>query len=101
MEINDDSSEIFYMSENGTLFTNITRAKNIRPVITLKKTALGDIDESIDTNIDKRDIVEKDNSMIKVNVSNTYLSKSLIIIIIGFIFACVSLVIYYIIKKKC
>lgn len=73
---------------------------SVRPVITLKKTALGDVDESNDTNIDKKDTAEKDNSADKVDVPNTYLSKSLIIIIIGFIIACSSLVIYYIIKKK-
>jgi len=73
---------------------------SVRPVITLKKTALGDAEEIIDNKVDKKDITEKDNSVTKVDVSNTYLKKSLIIIIFGFIIACVSLVIYYIIKKK-
>ena len=95
----------------------------IRPVITLSKTVLGDEDESIvdDTHNDDKDDktipntsnnVSKNNdnknntstnkkqSTVKVSVANTYMKVSLIIIILGFILACASVAIYYIIKKK-
>ena len=75
---------------------NINVSKNIRSVLILKKTALGDVDEIIN-NKDKNDA---EKSISKVDVPNTYLRKSIIIIIFGFIFACSSIVIYYIIKRK-
>ena len=100
MGVNSDSSQVFYISTSGTLLSALTGRLNIRPVIILKKAALGDIDEIIDNKVDNSDIAEKDSIATKVDVPNTHLSKSLIIIIIGTLFACVSIVIYYIIKKK-
>ena len=76
----------------------------VRPVITLSKVTLGDQDESaIDkennaTNVDKTD--NKKESNIKVKVANTYIRKTLIIMMLGFVSAIVAIFIYYIIKNK-
>lgn len=86
----------------------------VRPVITLSKTALGDIDENNeDTN---QDIVPEDkdiNSIIpsnnediknelktSVKVDNTYMKTSIIIILLGFISAVISVLIYYKFSNK-
>ena len=93
----------------------------VRPVITLSKIALGDIGESIideennDSSINNNNNISnktKDNNgnasnkakdlltSTKVKVLNTYLSQSLLIILLGFIISCVSLTFYYIIRKR-
>ena len=89
----------------------------VRPVITLSKTALGDKDESvIEEEVNDKENDAEDNksnntntgdntkpknvSSTKVKVENTYMSQSLIIIILGFIISCTSLTLYYIIKNK-
>ena len=77
-----------------------------RPVITLKKTALVDVDESIKDNntddilLDGKNDADKKESITKVKVENTYKGQTLIIIIIGFISICSGVVIYYLIKNK-
>ncbi len=84
-----------------SVYDNVGRI--VRPVIVLKKTALGDKDESIDDNIEN---IKQENDSInekiskQVNVPNTYLNSSLIIIIIGFVIAGVGIVIYYKLKKR-
>lgn len=86
----------------------------VRPVITVKKTALGDEEENIvDGNIEKEEdkssiIDTKDNiddtktneSKATVKVANTYMSSSIIIIILGFITASVSVLIIYKFSNK-
>lgn len=96
----------------------------VRPVVTLKKTALGDVDESIKDDSDSQDIVDSDGAdsdtledkvlakeepkssmennevSVKVKVENTYMSQTLIVMIIGFISICSGVVIYYLIKNK-
>lgn len=69
----------------------------IRPVITLSKTALGDTDESIiDDKTIEKDISNKPNeSKTTVKVDNTYMSSSILLIILGFITASVSVIIIY------
>ena len=92
---------IYYFYGNGV----------VRPVITVKKTALGDEDESIvddkdsETADNKTD--EKDNADNKTNetkttvkVTNTYMSSSIIIIILGFMIASVSVLIIYKLSNK-
>lgn len=99
----DSLSKVWYVNEEGILGDIDVDSKNlqVRPVIILTKTALGDTDEDINNkNTEKNDAIENEFDTSNVDVPNTYLRKSLLIIIIGFIFACVSLVIYYIIKRK-
>jgi len=106
----DEANYVWYVDGSGS-FTSRRITDNyitVRPVITLSKTALGDIDESTideeknspiinNNNVNK---TKDNNTSTKVNVPNTYLSQSLIIMILGLITSCTSLVIYYIIKKK-
>lgn len=76
----------------------------VRPVITLSKTVLGDKDESVIEEDVKQIILDKKEDIkqtsTKVKVENTYMSQSIIIIILGFIIGCISLTLYYIIRKK-
>ncbi len=87
----------------------------VRPVITLKKTILGDEEKSIeednedegviDNNPDEvlpdnKNSVDKKETTTKVKVENTYMSQTLIVMIIGFISICSGVVIYYLIKNK-
>ena len=93
----------------------------VRPVIVLYKTALGDKDESVIDDNNKESVIDtidkiseddkntyinnvnnsnKNMTSTNVKVDNTYLSQSLIIIILGFIISCASLTLYYIIRKK-
>ena len=102
------------------LYTNYNSV--IRPVVKLKKTTLGDEDEGIidendnediannnesntsDYNVsDKKEVInniENNKVSTTVKVENTYMKKSLIIIVIGFIISCISIIIYYMIKNK-
>lgn len=78
----------------------------VRPVITLLKSTLGDVNESDIVDISSDDNIKQENDSInekiskQVNVPNTYLNSSLIIIIIGFVIAGVGIVIYYKLKKR-
>lgn len=100
----DLTGKVWLIEKNGSLGQIDTDGRTfaIRPVIVLFKTVLGDKDESVieeDVN-DKENNVE-DNKINNTNiVDNTYLSQSLIIIILGFIIGCASLTLYYIIIKK-
>lgn len=101
---NDLNSSVWCFYENGIVAQCgvLINYYVVRPVIVLFKTVLGDKDESVieeDVN-DKENNVE-DNKINNTNiVDNTYLSQSLIIIILGFIIGCASLTLYYIIIKK-
>ena len=117
---NDSTSLVWEVSRNGGVNKrNMSVISNpggpvVRPVITLSKTSLGDIDESDTDNQSDIDGKSKDDdkqiipdkkedikqTSTKVKVENTYLSQSLIIIILGFIIGCTSLTLYYIIKNK-
>ena len=86
----------------------------VRPVVTFSKSALGDIDNSDENN--NQDIVpdDKDNDNItpsnnedtknelktSVKVDNTYMSKSIVIIILGFISAGLGIFAYYKFSNK-
>lgn len=103
MYIKKDLPYVFDIAINGMLGHGITYNQNvIRPVIVLKRSVLGEeeITDIKDDNAGVSSVTKGDIATDKVKVPNTYLKKSLIIIIFGFIFACSSIVIYYIIKKK-
>jgi len=120
---NDSDSYVWCFYKNGMVAQCgvLTNYYVVRPVIVLSKTALGDKNESliddkdvadnsnenIDIDIQKEDnslTVIKDNnkqeSIIKVNVANTYLKQSIIVIIMGFIIAGINVFIYYKVSNK-
>jgi len=92
----------------GVYGSPVSNNSTVRPVITLSKTALGDIDESNkeekitnnESNNNINNIEDNNKTSINVKVENTYLSQSLIIMILGFIISCISVIFYYIIRKK-
>ena len=88
MSQTNDSSKVWYISNNGTLFNGITDDNNsIRPVIVLKRSAIYN---------DSNDEIKEDESTSNyVKVANTYSKKALIIIIIGFIMVLVGLFTFY------
>ena len=67
----------------------------------LKKSVLGDIDDSKQEEVipNKQDN-NKQESIINVNVVNTYLKQSIIVIIMGFIIAGIGVFIYYKVSNK-
>ena len=110
-EYSDNIADVFGILSSGALFGHASVYDNeytVRPVITLSKTALGDIDESI---IDEENNETKANdnattntkdinTITKVNVPNTYLTSSIIIIMSGLILAVCGIVLYYIKTKN-
>ncbi len=104
-QYNDSSSGVWGVIYNGGLYYNEVGSDGVvRPVITLKKTTLGDEDESIKEDVevlpDSKNNVDKKETTTKVKVENTYMSQTLIVMIIGFISICSGVVIYYLIKNK-
>ncbi len=110
--LNDLQTHVWDVNNSGILGPKSVELAGgtVRPVITLKKTALGDIDESIVDDIEKEDtkIDAKDNiddnksneSKTIVKVANTYMSSSIIIIILGFIIASISVFVLYRFRNK-
>lgn len=112
--LNSDDRVLIIHDNNGGYIGpgNVGNPNNsVRPVITFSKTALGDIDESIvDDNIEKEDsrLDTKDNivdnksneNKTTVKVANTYMSNSIIIIILGFIIASESVLVIYKLSNK-
>ena len=115
----DSPSSLWVVSNNGTLYDNGYRqgVRNVecvvRPVLELKKSELGDIDNSEDTNQDTvpddkdiNNIIPSNNEDTKnelktsVKVDNTYMKTSIIIILLGFISAVISVLIYYKFSNK-
>ena len=106
-QYNDSSSHVWYVSNNGDLSSHYVISNYVygsggvvRPVIVLKKTILGDADESIATDNDntdskKENIIDKEENSLVVKVDNTYMNSSIMLIISGFIFACISVLIIY------
>ena len=123
---NDSASYVWGVHRDGDLsYYNVRSNFGVRPVITISKVALGDIDENItDSNSESDEFKEteeeiKDNndkkgtkttendsnnkpneSNIIVKVANTYMSSSITIIIVGFITASVSILIIYKLSNK-
>ena len=106
----DSSFDVWYVNDNGVLSKNYVGSsynndRTIRPVISLYKTALGDTDESsIDS---KQESDNKSDSRISTNetktnvkVANTHMSNSVLIIILGFITASISVLIIYKLSNK-
>lgn len=126
----DSGYSMYIIDQDGDFFYGervYVWSITVRPVVELYKTALGDIDESIDDsnseiddekeneeeindNKDKKEIktTEKNNIVdnktneIKttVKVDNTFMSSSIIIIIAGLIIASVSVLIIYKVSNK-
>ena len=116
---NDSESKVYGVDSYGTLnehsvsegdnsgYSTMVRGA-IRPVITLKKTALGDVDESIIDSVpdNKENEINNNNnnktneSKTTVKVDNTYMSSSILLIILGFIIASVSVLIIYKLSNK-
>ena len=91
----DSSSRVWYVINDGRLVNYAVNINSnmVRPVVLLKKSVLGDIDDSKQDN-------NKQESIIKVNVANTYLKRTIIVIIMGFIIAGISVFIYYKVSNK-
>ena len=105
----DSSSSVWNVNGSGvidSIHINHSHSCVVRPVITLPKIALGDEDKSITDDKDIKKQSEnkssdnKKETITKVKVANTYMSQTLIIMIIGFISICSGVVIYYLIKNK-
>ena len=74
----------------------------VRPVIILSKTVLGDVDENI-IDVNNFDIDKGNKNVINsttVKVDNTYMSMSIILIILGLIIASISIFVLYKISNK-
>lgn len=103
----DSSTAVWIVNRLGSLSSNsLYNNSIIRPVVTILKSSLGDINEvdesfqnKYDDNVSDGESIDNTNS-IKVKVENTYLSQSVIIIILGFIVSSTSILIYYVIKKR-
>ena len=111
----NSKTNVWRVTNYGTLYNYFvgkvptgSDANAVRPVITISKTALGDKNESKkeekinnnESNNNINNIEDNNKTSINVKVDNTYLSQSLLIILIGFIIVCVSLTLYYIIRKR-
>lgn len=117
---NDSQTKVWYVTNREIAGRNIEfitspGGPTVRPVIVLSKTTLGDEDENVkydskEKNGDEKSTSNKANNVniinannitsTKVNVPNTYLKQSIIVILLGLIASCASIVIYYIIKKR-
>ena len=109
------SSHLWNVSSTGEIReigNTIGYSGVVRPVITLKKTVLGDKDESVivdkdnetvDNKTDTKDNIDdnkSNESKTIVKVANTYMSSSIVIIILGFIIASISILIIYKLSNK-
>ena len=117
---NDLASAVWVVGSDGSLSYNSDNDsyRVVRPVITLSKTVLGDVDESIvednetvddknvkgpnETKVDTKENVEDKTNESKstVKVDNTYMSSSILLIILGFITASISVSIIYKLSNK-
>ena len=115
-QYNDSSSRVWSVNYDGGLSSDSVYTYNgvVRPVIVLSKSALGDIDDSEEDN--NQDIVPDDKGInnitpsnnedtknelkTSVKVDNTYMSKSIVIIILGFISAELGIFAYYKFSNK-
>ena len=111
----DSSINIWYVNSDGSIDDNggvdyhdFSYSGTVRPVITLKKTALGDIEENINDNdnqkeektedsVNDKDSINEDVSVI-VSVPNTLQKISIVLIMIGITFLSISIVI--LVKKR-
>ena len=105
---NSSLSDVWAITSNGNVGSqSVNDSISVRPVVVISKSVLGNESESIvddkDTNKEENAAESKETNNIvtkKVNVPNTYLSSLLIFIIFGFIFAGISIVIYYKVSNK-
>ena len=114
---NDSTNSLWVVRNNGTLHDNgykggvLDTECVVRPVVIFSKITLGDEDEStLGDDSDKQIMPEIDKeinnnnktneSKTTVKVANTYMSKSITIIILGFIIASISVFIIYKLSNK-
>ena len=104
---NDSNNEHWCITNSGSLtHAGITGGCSaVRPVIVLNKNAIVDKYESIkDNNTDNKetiiDTTNKNETKSTVKVDNTYMSWTVIIIIIGFISTSISIFTLYILSNK-
>lgn len=99
-QLMDSDSRVYSVANSDSIRVNYVDfgVGVVRPVITILKSSLGDKDENAMPNEISTDSKNEDTTNVKV--ANTYLKTSIIVIALGFIVACISIVIYYIIKKK-
>ena len=88
---NDSTNQLWTVNSSGVRVSYISDYNYIRPVITLKRSAI-DNDSNDDTKDDK-------STSDDVKVPNTLEQKSLIIIIIGFIMVLVGVITFYSVSK--
>ena len=121
----DDNKKVWSVYEEGIIGGNYVYGRDfyiplyyvVRPVITILKTALGDEEEGVlDDDSDKQVMPETDKeinndnksdsnnktneSKTTVKVDNTYMSSSILLIILGFIIASISVLIIYKLSNK-
>ena len=119
---NDSTNSLWVVRNNGALHDNgykggvLDTECVVRPVVMFSKIALGDEDESIvddntdkgdnkpnETKIDTKDSIDDNKtneSKTTVKVDNTYMGSSIILIILGFITASISILIIYKLSNK-
>lgn len=110
--VNDSTLYVFVVGSRGVILTREVYGREfytkdyylVRPVITISKSALGDIDDS-ESDDDKEIIPDKQedkNSETKINVkvANTYMKTSIIIILLGFIIIEISIFVVYKVSNK-
>ena len=109
----DSDSYVWYVDTVGN-FSNIGTSNGglvVRPVIIISKSALGDEEERIiddkdnETVDDKTDVKDTNDSKTNdnkttVKVDNTYMSSSILLIILGFITASISVFVLYKFRNK-
>ena len=98
--------KIWNVRENGSIsMSNSYNYENtVRPVVVIKKNSLEKTDDNIIDYIDEnnKSIEENDRKekSATVKVDNTYMNMSIIIIMLGFIIASISVFIFYKIRNK-
>ena len=106
-QYNDSKYDVWDIGSNGGLGSScvICNSTNhvVRPVITVSKTILEHADESTidkETNDNKSSVNNTNETKTTVKVDNTYMSSSILLIILGFIIASISVLIIYKFSNK-
>ena len=95
---NDSMSYVWRMNADGLLESHdvgYAPAYAVRPVVTLSKTALGDVEEFVDSQDKEIDYSIDNETKTNVNVDNTYMSTSILVIILGLLIASISIFVLY------
>ncbi len=110
-QYSDNNDSIWSVSKYLSVVTVNNEYSAVRPVITIKKSALGDINEQEDINKDDKNtvldnnssedinvITKTEDSKVSVNVPNTMQKVSIILIMVGVLLLSIS--IFLVIKNK-